>query len=261
MQYEELASNKAQTNRGELNEDIEHTMAAISLGKRREREEQLANGMPQCLLSQVPFSDDEIAAMVVDWTSDDFNLHRVVALRDAAVVAPSAPSFREQAALMSQPGAYIPAANPSGPIRDWVRLVCAHRKHFHGCAILGSVGGQPKAFALLYAMQRPLLVALCPMDLLRKTMPVFKNMSLEQQKAFLQNSFLHEFVSRECTTMASPLTTRRGFRSSGTWCFCLGTVSALTLALFLWRSFAHPCPKPLPPRLPARPSKLNLLMP
>ena len=201
MQYEELASNKAQTNRGELNEDIAHTMAAIGLGKRREREEQLANGMPQCLLSQVPFSDDEIAAMVVDWTSDDFNLHRVVALRDAAVVAPSAPSLREQAALMSQPGAYIPAANPSGPIRDWVRLVCAHRKHFHGCAILGSVGGQPKAFALLYAMQRPLLVALCPMDLLRKTMPVFKDMSLEQQKAFLQDSFLHEFVSRVGTSV------------------------------------------------------------
>ena len=195
LQYEELASNRAHASRAELNEDIAHTVAVIGLGKRRESEEQLANGVPQCCLSQVPLSDNDIAAMACDWSSDDFNSHRVLALREAAVMAPRAPSLREQAALMSQSGAIVPAAAPTGPIQDWVRLVCAHRKHFHGCAILGLVGGQPKAFALLYAMQRPFLAALCPMDQLSKTMPLFKEMSLEQQKEFLQDSFLHEFAS------------------------------------------------------------------
>jgi hypothetical protein len=194
MGYQAIASSRAHARRIELNEDIQNAMASLGLARRREREEDLANSMPQCLLSNIVFSDQDLDAMASDWCSDDFHPRRVLALREAATEAPRAPSPAEKAALMGQSSASAPVAKPSAPTPDWARLVCAHRKHFHASAVLGLVGGRPKGFAFLFAMQRPILAMFCPMDQQSKVMPVFQDMSLEQQKAFLQDCFLHEFV-------------------------------------------------------------------
>eukprot|EP00972_Heterocapsa_arctica_P116267 16452284-Heterocapsa_arctica.AAC.1 len=131
--------------------------------------------------------------MTSAWHSSDFSMVRVLALRASALVAPSLPSLADQAALNDQQCTLDLEDGLLGDTPEWVRLVCIHRKEFKGCGLLGIVGGETKAFAFVYATQRPYMVTLSALLPSEKIRPPLKDLSFEQQKRGLQDHFDHEF--------------------------------------------------------------------
>lgn len=190
--YEDLAQNVALERRSSLDEEIAHSEAELGMTRRRALEERLASGTQQCLLANARFSDADVDAMVSCWGSEDFAMGTVMGLRKSAVAPPPTPTLAEQAALNSQP---TPSLSDSldSPTPDWVRKVCAHRNEFQGCVLVGVVNGLSKAFSILYAMQKPLLVALSPLLPAQRVMPPFRTMPIAEQRAWLENHFANEF--------------------------------------------------------------------
>lgn len=191
--YEEAASNAILERRANLNEDILHTEALVGISRRRDLEERRAHGVQQCLLSAARFSESDIAAMTAEWHSSDFSMARVLALRQGALADLLPPSLADQATLGAQPCPLQLEDHSGAAASEWVKLICRHREAFRSCALLGTITGEPKAFAILFAMQRPLLVALSPLLPVDRTMPAFKDLPLASQFEFLAGRYDNEY--------------------------------------------------------------------
>jgi hypothetical protein len=189
--YEDLASTASVQRRALLNEDILHAEALVGMARRRVTEESLAAGQ-QCILANARFSDHDLAAMAAHWNASDFSMVKVMAYRASAMIPPETPSLAEQASLAAQRCDSI-CNSPAAQIDDWVRKICAHRNALRGCAILGPVGGESRAFVVLFATQKPLEVALSPLHRVHRVMPDFGNMPLPDQRAWVQKHFDHDF--------------------------------------------------------------------
>jgi hypothetical protein len=143
-------------------------------------------------LANARFSHHDFEAMAAHWNADDFAMAKVLAYRTAAMTPPHAPTLADQAALAAQPGPWM-RNSPAAQIDEWVRKICAHRDAFRGCAIIGTVGGENRAFVVLFATQKPLEVALSPLHPIRKVMPNFRALPLADQRAWVQNHYDHDY--------------------------------------------------------------------
>lgn len=192
--YEAAASDGAVKRRAALDEEVQHTLAALRIGRQRELEECLAAGSIKFLLTNVRFTDNDWGAAASAWGSSDFSMGRVMDLRAAATQAPQQPGASEKAALDAQGTPTSLSDGASRPlIAPWAHLVCHKREALHGFGVVGPVGGQTKAFALLYAKQNPLQAVFAPLASTLRTKPGLSQLSAKEQKGILEDFFQHEF--------------------------------------------------------------------
>ena len=193
MLYEARADTMSMNKRLQVNLDMQHTEALISLQSARRTKEKFDCGALQTLMSNSRFSDMQIAAMTSLISSEDFAIPRVLERRNSCYFIPGKPSLNELAAL---DGAPVPAFEDAQADHrpDWVKQICQRRDHFTTCGIQGLVHGQLTSFAILYAVQRPYHIGLCRLERQGRAIPLFGEMPMAKQARFMHDLFDFDFI-------------------------------------------------------------------
>jgi hypothetical protein len=189
--YEARANRFGSAKRQKLSDDHVHLLSHLGLQRRRLKEEQEDIGIP-CLLSNCRFSSADLDVMAVMWEDPLLSVARLRVLKQRLLLAPEVPEEVDQVLLSSFP-VQTYGARAEEPVPDWAANVCRHRASFFGCVFVGQSLGSEKSYLMLYAIQRPFLLALVPLVRVHRTWPTTLHMSvpelLQLQAGFPEHEF------------------------------------------------------------------------
>ena len=187
--YESRAEDHRNQMRHELEEQVASCTALLtvsdkSLGQSLEEAHQLR--LSDCRLSQ-----EDMASMAVLWESPAFSHRAVTELRAKHMESPGPPPAHLQAQLedIEVEGEGLDAL----PVAEWCRLVCRNRAALSNTCLVFRTGAEERHYVLLYAVQRPFLTALLPVERVYPTLPAVANCSKDTILKAMSARFDFEF--------------------------------------------------------------------
>ena len=151
LKYDAQASLARSASRRQLEEDTDRARTDLCIMV--SRLEASKEARPPLTLSACQLGLQEQEVLQCMWGDEAFTHRMVVELRDAAAVAPPAPSVDVQAEMQ----AFVVYGGDDPPARPaWLSPLCWHRAHMAGCALAVATAEGKSFYLFLYATQNPL---------------------------------------------------------------------------------------------------------
>jgi hypothetical protein len=126
-------------------------------------------------LADCRFSQEDMAAMAALWATPAFSERAVRQLREKSMEPPIPPAANVQAQL--EDIELDAGSSDASPVAEWCRLVCRNRAVLSNSCLVFKTGADERHYVLLYAVQRPFLAALLPVERVTPTLPAISQCS------------------------------------------------------------------------------------
>ena len=194
--YENRAEAHRDMQRHALDEQLASCAARLAVGGNGLSGQSLEDSH-QLRLADCRFSQEDMAAMAALWATPTFSDRAVRQLREKNMESPGPPAAHVQEQLED-----IDLETDSldaSPVAEWCRLVCRNRALLSNSCLVFTTGTDERYYVLLYAVQRPFLVALLPVERVTPTLPAIGQCSKGTVMEAMSARFDFEFRLTEAT--------------------------------------------------------------
>jgi hypothetical protein len=166
-EYERRAANMTVAKRASCEGEVSRLLSQKIAQSSPRKEADAAPG-PDLVMASCKFTEADWTTIASMWNSGEFSLAAVKRARESAMKGHLDPSDEVKRQVDKVP---VPSGQASKPAAPWCKAVCWNRDEFHQCALVFETDGCQQAFALLFAVQKPLVAAFMPLEKMDVVLP------------------------------------------------------------------------------------------